>query len=271
MTSNLPAPIASEPARPTYWRSTLALRTALAWLLAADALSCLFVVVARLHRVGVIDDFRSLSATAQDGRDADHLVSSAGSVQVLILFATAAVFIVWQWRSAKNNELLGKIRPRYTPGWSIGGWFIPFANLAIPLRIFQDLWQGADPDTNGYRDWHGLRRSGLVSLWWTAYLIGNVVSFTSTGSQTLDDIRAADQRAAVGFAITGIAALLAIFVVRSVTDRQDTARGAPRTSRAADAGWYADPTGRFDHRYWNGSMWTLHASRAGATVIDPLN
>ena len=65
----------------------------------------------------------------------------------LALFvATATVFIIWQFRSAKNNEVLGRIHPRYTPGWSIGGWFIPFANLVIPVRIFQDLWQGSDPE-----------------------------------------------------------------------------------------------------------------------------
>jgi hypothetical protein len=269
MTSNLPAPTPIETIRPTYWRSTLGLRTALTWLFAADALAAIVIVVARLNRVSVIDDFKSFSATAQDGRNADQFVSTASSLLMLLGIATAAVLIVWQWRSAKNNEMLRKIRPRFTPGWSIGGWFIPFANLAIPVRIFQDLWQGADPDTDGYHDWHGLRRSGLVSLWWTTYLVGNALSFTVTSTGTLDHVRAADQQIAAGAAFTTVAAVLAIFVVRSITERQDAAR----TSRRAvtPAGWYADPTARFDHRYWNGSAWTLHASRAGETVIDPLS
>jgi hypothetical protein len=270
MTTNMPAPTPIEATPPTYWRSTHGLRNALTWLFAADALAALFVMSARLNRIAVIDDFRSFSATAQDGRDADQLVSSAGSVYVLLFIATAAVLIVWQWRSAKNNELLGKIRPRFQTGWSIGGWFVPFANLVIPVRAFQDLWQGSEPDTNGYHDWRGLRRSGLVSLWWTAYLVGNAVSFTVTHNGTLNEVRAADERAAVGFAITAAAAVLAIFVIRSITARQETAHEM-RLVRTASAGWYVDPTGRFDHRYWNGSAWTLHASRAGESVIDPLN
>jgi hypothetical protein len=267
----MPAPIASEPTQPTYWRSTLGLRTALTWLLAADAVAALLMLVARLNRVSVIDDFRSLSATAQDGRDADQFVSTAGSLLLLLGIATAAVVIVWQWRSAKNNEMLRKIRPRFTPGWSIGGWFIPFANLGIPLRIFHDLWQGSDPDTNGYRDWRGLRRSGLVNLWWTAYLVGNAASFTATSSRTLEAVRSTDQRVAIGSAITAVAAVLAIFVIRSITDRQEQAHAARRTTLTANAGWYVDPTRRFDHRYWNGSAWTLHASQAGKSVIDPLD
>jgi hypothetical protein len=36
------------------------------------------------------------------------------------------------------------------------------------------------------------------------------------------------------------------------------------------AGWYADPTGRFDHRYWNGAAWTEHVSRAGVQATDGL-
>ncbi|MBW3657988.1 MAG: DUF4190 domain-containing protein [Actinobacteria bacterium] len=37
------------------------------------------------------------------------------------------------------------------------------------------------------------------------------------------------------------------------------------------AGWYADPTGRFDHRYWDGATWTGHVSRNGQATTDPLD
>lgn len=36
------------------------------------------------------------------------------------------------------------------------------------------------------------------------------------------------------------------------------------------AGWYADPTGRFDHRYWDGDSWTEHVSRNGEATTDPV-
>ena len=35
-------------------------------------------------------------------------------------------------------------------------------------------------------------------------------------------------------------------------------------------GWYADPAGRFEYRWWDGSAWTDQASRAGQVVHDPL-
>jgi len=36
------------------------------------------------------------------------------------------------------------------------------------------------------------------------------------------------------------------------------------------AGWYPDPTGRFEHRYWDGSAWTDSAARGGVQSQDPV-
>jgi len=38
---------------------------------------------------------------------------------------------------------------------------------------------------------------------------------------------------------------------------------------AVPAGWYADPSGRFELRYWDGTAWTEHVSRAGQQFTDP--
>ena len=36
------------------------------------------------------------------------------------------------------------------------------------------------------------------------------------------------------------------------------------------AGWYPDPFGRFEHRYFNGSMWTADVSNGGERMVDPI-
>jgi hypothetical protein len=43
----------------------------------------------------------------------------------------------------------------------------------------------------------------------------------------------------------------------------------PAAESAVPAGWYADPSGRFELRYWDGSAWTEHVSRAGQQFTDP--
>ena len=35
------------------------------------------------------------------------------------------------------------------------------------------------------------------------------------------------------------------------------------------AGWYADPSGRYELRYWDGNQWTEHVSRGGQQSTDP--
>ena len=34
------------------------------------------------------------------------------------------------------------------------------------------------------------------------------------------------------------------------------------------AGWLADPSGRHEHRYWDGSRWTEHVTTAGEQTTD---
>ncbi|MDW3215768.1 MAG: DUF2510 domain-containing protein [Ilumatobacteraceae bacterium] len=45
--------------------------------------------------------------------------------------------------------------------------------------------------------------------------------------------------------------------------------GAAAGAGAAPAGWYADPSSRFELRYWDGTQWTEHVSRAGQQYTDP--
>ena len=48
------------------------------------------------------------------------------------------------------------------------------------------------------------------------------------------------------------------------------AAAAPAAAESAvPAGWYADPSGRFELRYWDGGAWTEHVSRAGQQFTDP--
>lgn len=35
-------------------------------------------------------------------------------------------------------------------------------------------------------------------------------------------------------------------------------------------GWYADPTGRFEHRYWDGQGWTAHVGANGQQQVDAM-
>jgi hypothetical protein len=230
-----------------HWRSTTGLRTALTWLLAGSIAATVALVIAVMYQSRVIDDY----STSYGTRHAANQVLGVTALGFFaILVATVVVFIQWTWCSAKNNELLGRIQPRYSSGWSIGGWFIPMGNLWIPMQVMQDLWQGSDPDASNHQDRRGLSRSSLVFWWWGFYLTSVQLTLVVVGVVAIPP-----------------AAVTAMILVRSITDRQETARVAP--SRRI-AGWYTDPTERFDHRYWDGLAWTDHAARNGEALVDPV-
>lgn len=43
-----------------------------------------------------------------------------------------------------------------------------------------------------------------------------------------------------------------------------------RSSPVRSGAWHPDPTGRHEHRYWDGSRWTQHVSDSGVAAIDPV-
>lgn len=46
--------------------------------------------------------------------------------------------------------------------------------------------------------------------------------------------------------------------------------GTGGAGTSAPAGWYPDPTGRHQMRYWDSRVWTSHVSDAGTTSTDPI-
>jgi hypothetical protein len=85
--------------------------------------------------------------------------------------------------------------------------------------------------------------------------------------------------------LSGVAAILGAVTLRVLVARQESyadhfnlrhATTTPSyfTANAAvaapAAGWFPDPAGRFDHRWWDGTRWTETVSRGGSTTIDPI-
>ena len=84
--------------------------------------------------------------------------------------------------------------------------------------------------------------------------------------------------------LTGVAAILGAVTLRTLVVRQDSyaarfeldhATNVPAYLSSAappptPAGWFPDPAGRFDHRWWDGARWTETVSRGGSTMTDPL-
>ena len=67
------------------------------------------------------------------------------------------------------------------------------------------------------------------------------------------------------------------FLRRPVSSTSEAVASAPATvatssssgSASVPAAWYADPSARYELRYWNGKEWTEHVARSGQQFTDP--
>jgi hypothetical protein len=278
-----------------WWRPTAKLARFVEWSLGASAVGQLLLTRSvsaqpylRIHRAfdelvhGHDKVAQRLYEHAYDGHGRGLLGQLTGIVGV----ASLVLMIVWAYRSATNAKALGRGGARLGPVWAIFGWLIPLAWYVLPYVVLQDLWRSSGPEAERGDGWRRLRGSNLVRVYWFAHVIGGVVGLGVQGFGILGDwgassielgLRVSHVTAAVGM-------VLAIFVVREITVRQasqqeadpaPTSRPAPRYAVAAGTtvdgpGWYSDPGGHFDHRYWDGASWTEHVSTAGRPSTAPV-
>jgi hypothetical protein len=60
----------------------------------------------------------------------------------------------------------------FTPGWSVGWYFVPIANLWKPYQAMKEIWKAsANPHS-----WPTQTTPPLLSTWWTLWIASNVLS-----------------------------------------------------------------------------------------------
>jgi hypothetical protein len=89
------------------------------------------------------------------------------------------------------------------------------------------------------------------------------------GWASAPDEQSTDTPASTSTEESSIAALAAQVSEPEPEPEPEPAAAAPAAESAVPAGWYADPSGRFELRYWDGTAWTEHVSRAGQQFTDP--
>lgn len=152
-----------------------------------------------------------------------------GFVSILhgfLFLASIVFFLIWEFRAFKNLSPLRAQNPEFTPGWAVGWWFIPFANLVKPYQAMSDLWNESDADfdaENGFLS-ASVGAPGMLGLWWALFIVSNILLRISSA---LSDGEASEVGAAfaavflVANIIRGVDAFLIIKIIRDITRNQD--------------------------------------------------
>jgi hypothetical protein len=162
-------------------------------------------------------------------------IQSVTGLTALVMVGTIVAWCMWQFRARSNLDAFGAGGLAISPGWSVGWWFIPLANLVMPFRAMSELWRAS-----GSVEWQRKPGSALLGLWWAALIAGWLISQSansfvgqSTGRVlTLGGTIVSIRWVMVGQLVMAVAALLAILVVREI-DRRQTERRSVATGQAA--------------------------------------
>jgi Domain of unknown function (DUF4328) len=214
------------------------------WLVATTAIVAIVTLTSTLTSLGAVDeaqDFLDGRIDADEFEDAYAPTILLAGVQSIVVLATVVLTMVWMYRIAANHRALGRIGT-WSPGWAIGGWFLPPLVLyVIPYLMLRELWRAADPDVPvGDDRWRQSPVHLSVTAWWVLYGLAPIVIMVLQGADALnrglgsgdteDLAEVVDEQVALTVAsgaLTIVAAIAWIIVVRGLTARHTRLIGEP--------------------------------------------
>ena len=139
----------------------------------------------------------------------------------LLLLVSVIVVGMWIHRAHANLAEGGVDGLEFTPGWAVGWYFIPFANLVQPFKAMRELWNASQ----GERDRFDAPAPSEVKWWWRCWISGNILSslgdrIIQIGEGDPGSVTAGTTLGAVGTALMVVAAMLLAKVIHGVTRAQ---------------------------------------------------
>ena len=189
----------------------------------------LAATVVDVQMLGLLNRIRDGAAvTFEEAQAHDDRMYWAGMLQTGASLVVLIPFIVWLRRSYRNLGALGIRTLRFKPGWAVGGWFVPFLNLARPKSIVNDVWRASDPDLPPEvpEPPEGARVPPFVNWWWATWIASWLVypDAVPRGDPSVDEMVVDVQRVLAGDVLIVVAGILAILTLHRTTSRQEQRR-----------------------------------------------
>jgi len=138
---------------------------------------------------------------------------------LLIFNVTAVGFLKWIYRANLNCRGFGATGLKFTPGWSIGYYFVPIACLFYPYQIMKEIWCASTDPLN----WEKQAGSPLLGFWWTLWIITCIlgqIAFRLTFNAS-DTHSLSQTFVMIAYEFSKIIlCILAFFVIKTIYDKQ---------------------------------------------------
>jgi hypothetical protein len=155
--------------RLAFWASTLCIASALIAAVAALLDAYQLALLSVSHFGGTIPP---ALAEAQDSRQRVVAVFEFGSAILAVV-----LFLMWVYRTNKNAWSLGARRMQYSPGWSVGWFFVPIANLVVPYNVVRELWETTSLPAADR--WSDPPRCRFIVAWWAVWVANALIQYSA--------------------------------------------------------------------------------------------
>jgi hypothetical protein len=194
--------------------------------IALNMLALLLAIVADVGRVNITS--RILNGeivTLADAQASDNFVRLSAVLELGTFVIAVIAFCMWIHLATSNGPALGGAQLRFTPGWAVGWFFVPIANLVRPYQAVSEVWRTSDPGVGltTAEQRARMKVSPLVSVWWILLVLAGLISrfvFFNARNDTADSLHSSAIADIVGSALLIIAGFLAVALVGAIDTRQ---------------------------------------------------
>lgn len=214
------------------------------WITILLAVSAITSLVSAALTPAITDNARDFldGAKSDDDFTAANLSLSVPTfIGGAVGLALVVLSIIWLHRVVRNHRAIGR-GLRWSPGWAIGGWFLPPLVLyIIPLLVLRENWKASDPESPVGDDsrWRASADPPVLWVWWVLYglapivfiVLGTSVGFGGGFGGDIDDIAeniVDSSGITIGQQVVNVLAAVAwALVVRGLTARHRRLTGEP--------------------------------------------
>jgi len=119
--------------------------------------------------------YTSQEQAVADGEANDARQGIVGITQMIIFIISGILILKWIHRANYNARQLGAEDMQFTPGWSVGWYFVPIAMLWKPYQAMKEIWKASHAPDN----WKESNVPALLPWWWFFWIISSLLGNAS--------------------------------------------------------------------------------------------
>jgi hypothetical protein len=140
---------------------------------------------------------------------------------------------MWIYRANYNARQLGATGMTFTPGWAVGWYFIPIANLWKPYQAMKEIWKASAAPAH----WNDQPRGSIWPWWWGSFLFNNILNHAALRmglrADGLPEIIAASTLSVIADAVDVVSTSVALVLVGQIYRMQMAHHASPPGHEAA--------------------------------------